>query len=248
MPGLEIEISYPLAFLAGLVSFLSPCVLPVVPSYLAFVSGLTLGELTEEPAPVVRRQAALHSVLFVVGFSAVFMTMGLVATSLGAAVSSALPWLTRMGGVILIGFGLLVTGVVRIPALARDLRVELSSRPAGALGSLGVGVAFGAGWTPCIGPVLGSILLYAGLETTMVQGTALLGTYALGLGVTFVLASVALNWFLAGSAWARRWIAPLQWIAGTVLVIIGVLMVSGHFVTLTALLADMGQLINLDVQ
>lgn len=245
---MEIQISYPLAFLAGLVSFLSPCVLPVVPSYLAFVSGLTFGELTERSVPEVRRSAVLHSVLFVLGFSAVFMTMGLVATALGSAIAASLPWLNRVGGALMIIFGLFLTGVVRLPALARDMRVELSSRPAGAVGSFAVGLAFGAGWTPCIGPILGSILLYASLETTMVEGTALLATYALGLGVPFVAASVAVNWFLAGSAWARRWIVPLQRVAGGVLVAIGVLMVTGQFASMTAFLADMGQLINLEVQ
>jgi len=248
VPGLEIEISYPLAFLAGLVSFLSPCVLPIVPSYLAFVSGLTLGELRDRPTAEIRRTAALHSVLFVLGFGSVFMTLGLVATAAGAAISAALPWLTRLGGAVLVLFGLVVAGAIQIPALARERRVELSSRPAGALGSVAVGVAFGAGWTPCIGPILGSILLYAGLETTMMQGTALLGTYALGLGVPFVATSVGLNWFLAGSAWARRWISPIQRVAGTVLILIGLLMVTGHFASLAAFLADMGQLINLDVQ
>lgn len=248
MPGLDIEISYPLAFFAGLVSFLSPCVLPIVPSYLAFVSGLTLGELRDHPTPQVRRSAALHSILFVAGFSAVFMTLGLVATAAGATIAAALPWLNRLGGAVLVVFGLVVAGVVQIPALARERRVELSSRPAGVLGSVAVGVAFGAGWTPCIGPILGSILLYAGLETTMVQGTALLGVYALGLGVPFVATSVGLNWFLASSAWARRWMIPMQRVAGTVLVVIGVLMVTGHFASMTAFLADMGQLINLEVQ
>lgn len=245
---MDIQISYPLAFLAGLVSFLSPCVLPVVPSYLAFVSGLTFGELTERAVPEVRRSAVLHSVLFVLGFSAVFMTMGLVATALGSAIAASLPWLARVGGALMIVFGLFLAGVVRLPALGRDIRVELSSRPAGAVGSFVVGMAFGAGWTPCIGPILGSILLYASLETTMVEGTALLATYALGLGVPFIAASVAVNWFLAGSAWARRWIVPLQRVAGAVLVVIGVLMVTGQFASMTAFLADMGQLINLEVQ
>lgn len=245
---MDIQISYPLAFLAGLVSFLSPCVLPVVPSYLAFVSGLTFGELTERTVPEVRRSAVLHSVLFVLGFSAVFMTMGLVATALGSAIAASLPWLTRVGGALMIVFGLFLAGLIRVPALGRDIRVELSSRPAGAVGSFAVGMAFGAGWTPCIGPILGSILLYASLETTMVQGTALLATYALGLGVPFIAASVAVNWFLAGSAWARRWIVPLQRVAGGVLVVIGVLMVTGQFASMTAFLADMGQLINLEVQ
>lgn len=248
MPGLEVQISYPLAFLAGLVSFLSPCVLPIVPSYLAFVSGLTLGELRDQPTPRVRRMAVLHSVLFVAGFSAVFMTLGLVATTAGATIAAALPWLNRLGGVVLVVFGLVVAGVLRVPALARERRVELSSRPVGVLGSAAVGVAFGAGWTPCIGPILGSILLYAGLETTMVQGTVLLGVYALGLGIPFVATSVGLNWFLAGSALARTWIIPVQRVAGTVLVVIGVLMVTGHFASMTAFLADMGQLINLEVQ
>ncbi|NIT65461.1 MAG: cytochrome c biogenesis protein CcdA, partial [Gammaproteobacteria bacterium] len=166
----------------------------------------------------------------------------------GSAIAGALPWLNRAGGVVVIVFGLMVAGVLRLPALGRDLRVELSSRPAGAVGSLLVGIAFGAGWTPCIGPILGSILLYAGLETTMVRGTALLGVYALGLGMPFVAASVGLNWFLAGSRWARRWIVPLQRTAGAVLVAMGVLMVTGQFAAMTAFLADMGQLINLEVQ
>lgn len=245
---MDIQISYPLAFLAGLVSFLSPCILPIVPSYLAFVSGLTFGELSDRPVPHVRRSAALHSILFVVGFGIVFMTMGLVATAAGSVIVEALPWINRAGGVVMILFGLFVAGMLRVPALARETRVHLESHPTSAVGSLAVGVAFGAGWTPCIGPILGSILLYASLEATMVQGTVLLATYALGLGIPFVAASVALNWFLAGSAWARRWIVPLQRVAGTVLVVIGILMVTGHFASMTAFLAGMGQLINLELQ
>lgn len=245
---MDVQVSYPLAFAAGLVSFLSPCVLPVVPSYLAFVSGLTFAELSDSPPPEVRRAATLHSIAFVVGFGAVFMTLGLVATSAGRTIAGALPWLNRIGGALMILFGLFLAGLLNLPALARERRVHVQSRPAGVAGSLAVGVAFGAGWTPCIGPILGSILLYAGLETTMAEGTALLGVYALGLGIPFVAASVGLNWFLAGSAWARRWIVPLQRLAGTVLVVIGVLMVTGRYASMTAFLADMGQLINLDLQ
>ena len=244
---MEIQVSYPLAFLAGLVSFLSPCVLPVVPSYLAFVSGLTFGELTEHDTAEVRRTAALHSVLFVSGFGAVFMTMGLVATAAGTAIAQALPWAMRIGGLVVILFGLHLVGVLRAPALSGELRMRLERRPVGALGSGLVGVAFGAGWTPCIGPILGSILLYASLQATMLQGTLLLGVYALGMGIPFVIASVALNWFLAGSAAARSWLLPLQRGAGTVLVIIGLLMVTGRFTSLTAFLAGMGQLINLEL-
>jgi len=243
----EIQISLPLAFLAGFVSFLSPCILPVVPSYVAFVSGLTLGELSDHATKEVRRRAAIHSTLFVLGFSLVFMTMGLVATSFGTAVAQALPLVNRIGGGVMILFGLFVLGVVRLPALYRELRVHVRSQPVSALGSLVVGVAFGAGWTPCIGPILGSILLYASLETTMMEGTILLAAYALGLGIPFVVASVALNWFLAGSERARAWMVPLQRAAGTVLIVIGLLMVTGRFASLTAFLAGMGQLINLDL-
>jgi len=243
----DVQISFPLAFLAGVVSFLSPCILPVVPSYLAFVSGLTLGELTDHRTAEVRRSALVHSSLFVLGFSLVFMSLGLVATAFGGSIARMLPALNRLGGVVVLLFGIHLLGLLRLPAFARDLRVHLENRPAGPFGSLLVGVAFGAGWTPCIGPILGSILLYASLEATMVHGTALLGTYALGLGIPFIVASVALNWFLAGSRKARAWMVPLQRGAGVVLVLIGLLMLTGRFAALTAFLAGMGQLINLEL-
>jgi cytochrome c-type biogenesis protein len=174
--------------------------------------------------------------------------MGMVATAAGQRISGALPWINRAGGAVMILFGLHLFGLLKVPALAGDVRVHLENRPVGLFGSLLVGVAFGAGWTPCIGPILGSILLYASLQTTMVQGTFLLGVYALGMGIPFVAASVGLNWFLAGSAAARSWLVPLQRGAGIVLVVIGVLMITGRFATMTAFLAGMGQLINLDLQ
>ena len=245
---MEVSISFPLAFLAGLVSFLSPCILPVVPSYLVFVSGLTLDELRDGTSSDARRTAVVNSILFVAGFTAVFMTMGWAATTFGQAVARSLPWLTRIGGVVLVVLGLHLAGVLRIPAFAREMRVQLSSRPAGAAGSLLVGVAFGAGWTPCIGPVLASILLYTSLEATMAEGTLLLVTYALGLGIPFVLASVAFNWFMAGAEHVKRWMVPLERMAGTLLVVIGLLMVSGSFARMTAFLAGLGQLITLEIR
>jgi cytochrome c-type biogenesis protein len=244
---MDVQVSFSLAFFAGVVSFLSPCILPVVPSYLAFVTGLTLGEMTDQSVPEVRRKAVLHSVLFVVGFSLVFMTMGLVATTAGTAIARALPGLNRAGGAVMIVLGLYVAGLLRLPSLGRELRVHMESRPTGAIGSLIVGVAFGAGWTPCIGPILGSILLYASLEATTTHGMMLLATYSLGLGIPFVVAAVGFNWFIIGSERARRWMVPLQRVAGTVLVVIGVLMVTGRFANMTAFLAGMGQLINLDM-
>jgi cytochrome c-type biogenesis protein len=245
--SIEVQVSLPLAFMAGLVSFLSPCILPVVPSYLAFISGLTLEDLRESSTADARRAAVINSVLFVMGFSAVFMTMGWVATSFGRGVAAALPWLTRAGGVVMIAFGLYMVGALRLPALARERRIRLSSRPVGPLGSLVVGIAFGAGWTPCIGPILGSILLYASLESTMAHGSVLLATYALGLGIPFVIASVAFNWFIAGTERLKQWMVPLSRTAGVMLLLIGLLMATGRFATMTAFLAGLGQLINLEM-
>ena len=244
---MEVQVSLPMAFLAGLVSFLSPCVLPVVPSYLAFVSGLTLGELTDHSTREARSAAMLHSVLFMVGFGLVFMTMGLVATTVGVVIAQALPWLSRAGGVLMILFGLILTGVLSIPTFAQTLRPNPVAKPASMFGSLAVGIAFGAGWTPCIGPILGAVLLYVSLESTMVEGMLLLGTYAFGLGIPFVAASVGLSWFMVGSRKVKAWIVPLQWVAGTVLVVIGLTMVTGQFARLTAFLAGLGQLINLEI-
>ena len=245
--SIEVQVSLPLAFMAGLVSFLSPCILPVVPSYLAFISGLTLEDLRESSTADARRAAVINSVLFVIGFSAVFMTMGWVATSFGRGVAAALPWLTRAGGVVMIAFGLYMVGALRLPALARERRISLSSRPVGPLGSLLVGIAFGAGWTPCIGPILGSILLYASLESTMAHGSVLLATYALGLGIPFVIASVAFNWFIAGTERLKQGMVPLSRTAGVMLLLIGLLMATGRFATMTAFLAGLGQLINLEM-
>jgi cytochrome c-type biogenesis protein len=244
----EISVSFPLAFAAGVVSFLSPCVLPVVPGYLTFVSGMTVDELRDGDAASARRHAVVHALLFGLGFGLVFMTLGAAATAAGQVLARWLPTITRIGGGVVILFGLYLLGVFRLPWLARERRVHLSSRPSGWLGSLAVGIAFGAGWTPCIGPVLATILLYAGLEATVLQGTLLLGTYGLGLAVPFVGAAVGFNWFLAGSRRIQRWLPWVERGAGAVLLALGLLMVSGHFITLTAFLADLGQAFTLELE
>jgi cytochrome c-type biogenesis protein len=233
-----VTVSLGLAFLAGLVSFLSPCVFPIVPSYVGFVTGLTLDELREGGRAAARRQAAVHSALFVLGFSLLFVALGASATVLGGTLRRSLPLLQQVGGVVIVLFGLYLLGLLRVPALLRERRVHLASRPAGRVGSVLAGVAFGAGWTPCIGPVLASVLLYAGFEETMLRGMLLLGAYALGLGIPFFVAAVSLNWFLAGAPRVRRWIVPLERAAGAMLVLVGVLLFTGEFARITAFLAQ----------
>ena len=227
-----------LAFLAGLVSFLSPCVFPIVPSYVGFVTGLTLDELRDGSRADARRHAALHAALFVLGFSLVFLALGASATALGGVLRRSLPLLQQVGGVVIAGFGLYLLGVLRVPALMRARRVQLAAKPAGKLGSVVVGVAFGAGWTPCVGPVLASVLLYASFEETLLRGVVLLGASAPGLGIPFFLAAVALNWFLAGSRRVRRWLLPLERAAGAVMVLVGVLLFTGRFAVISSFLSQ----------
>jgi cytochrome c-type biogenesis protein len=240
-----VTVSLGLAFLAGLASFLSPCVFPVVPSYVGYVTGMTLDELRDGGRGAARRQAAVHSALFVLGFSLLFVALGASATALGGTLRRSLPLLQQVGGAVIILFGLYLLGVLRIPALMRERRVQLASRPAGHAGSVVAGIAFGAGWTPCVGPVLASVLLVASFEETVIRGMLLLGAYALGLGIPFFVSAVALNWFLAGSTRVRRWIPALERAAGAMLVLVGVLLVSGEFARLTAVFSRFSPIIEI---
>ena len=241
----ETSVSLGVAFVAGVVSFLSPCVLPIVPSYVTFITGMTLDELTVHGTAAARTKAALHALLFVFGFTLVFVALGATATVFGAVLQRSLPLLQQMGGILITLFGLYLVGVLRLPSLMRDRRVHLASRPAGLIGSVLVGVAFGAGWTPCVGPVLASILLYAGTTATMGSGMLLLGAYALGLGIPFFVAAVGLNWYVAGARHLTRWLRPVEIAAGALLVAVGVLLFTGRFTALSAFLASFGQLITI---
>ncbi len=241
------SISLPFAFFAGLVSFLSPCVLPVVPAYLTFVSGFTMDELSDGSTAAARRAAVVHAAMFIIGFLLVFMTLGASATLAGQAFNRVLPAISRLGGVVVILFGILLLDWIRLPALARDLRVHLRTKPSGASGSLVVGIVFGAGWTPCIGPILATILLYASMEATVARGTLLLAMYGLGLGLPFLVAAIGFNWFLVSLESLRTWARPLQRVAGILLVVIGVLLLTGEFAAVSASLADLGQWIDLEL-
>lgn len=240
----DVSISLGLAFLAGLVSFLSPCVLPLVPSYVTFVTGMTLDELTAAGQQAARRRAAVHAALFVLGFGLVFVALGATATALGATLRRSLPLMQQVGGIVIALFGLYLLGVLRPTALMRERRVHLASKPAGMAGTVLVGAAFGAGWTPCVGPVLASILLYSGTRSTMGEGMLLLVAYTLGLGIPFFVSAVALNWYLAGVQRVRRWLVPLERTSGALMVAMGILLFTGKFTVISSFLAGFGQFID----
>ena len=217
------------AFLAGLLSFLSPCVLPLVPSYLSFITGMSgVGEIGAR-----RHLAVLHALLFVIGFTLIFAALGATATALGRLLVTYQIWLERIGGLLIVCFGLFTMGVFRIAWLSREARVQLADRPLGYLGSVLAGMAFGAGWTPCIGPILGSILLYTSTRADLAQGLGLLGAYSLGLALPFLVAAWALEAFLRWFQRFRRYIGWVERVAGVLLVVVGVLMLTGSFTLLS---------------
>ena len=178
-------ISFPAAFIAGLLSFLSPCVLPLIPAYFTFITGLSLEELTENRNAEIRKKVFLSTISFVFGFSTVFILMGASASYLGGLMYKYRDLIRVVGGILIILLGIHLTGVIRIRGLEFEKRINLEKRPLHFLGTFIIGMAFGAGWTPCIGPLLGSILLIAGSQETVRQGIVLLGIYSAGLAIPF---------------------------------------------------------------
>ena len=219
-----------IAFTAGVFSFLSPCVLPLVPSYLTFVTGMSLEDLE---AGVNRKTTLIHSVLFVAGFSMIFILLGASASFLGQFFRQYEIWIARVGGLIIVILGLHLTGLFRLTPLMRERRVQLNDKPAGFIGTFGVGMAFGAGWTPCIGPVLGAILTYGFSQDTMWAGVGLLSVYSLGLAVPFLLAALALDWFLQAFKRFRKHLRTVEIASGVLLVALGILLMTGTFTILS---------------
>jgi len=222
------------AFAAGLLSFLSPCVLPLVPSYVGFLTGMTLPEMSGR-----RRVALLHALLFVAGFSLVFVLLGASATALGSALKYYQVWIARIGGILVIVFGVLCLGLVRVGFLEQDRRLQLQNKPVGYLGSAVVGITFGAGWTPCIGPVLGAILSLAATTDSVSRGMLLLGVYSAGLAVPFLLAAIAVESFLDWFQRFRRFLPWVMRVSGVLLILVGLLMATGQFTRLAGWLQQL---------
>lgn len=218
------------AFIAGFLSFLSPCVLPLIPSYISYITGITFGDLTQEALPrKIRFLTAVHSLLFIAGFTVIFILLGLSFTLLGNAVLRHRLIIERIGGIIVILFGLHIAGAINLNFLQREKKVEIKTKPLGYLGSFLVGATFSLGWTPCVGPILSSILILSSTAGEAKQGVALLLSYSLGLGLPFFLSSVLINHFLAYFGKIKRYMRAISVISGIFLVIVGLLILTGYF-------------------
>jgi cytochrome c-type biogenesis protein len=219
------NVTYFGALIAGLLSFLSPCVLPLVPPYLCFLGGTTFDQLTseDETPSHVYTTVVMSSVAFVLGFTTVFVILGATATAAGQLFAANLPLLAKIAGVVIIIAGLHFLGVIHLPILHREARYHADSRPAGLVGAYVIGLAFAFGWTPCIGPVLGAILAVAAGEDSVRQGVSLLFVYSLGLGIPFVVAAIAIRPFLSTMQRFKRHLATVEKVLGGFLVLTGIL-------------------------
>ncbi|MBD8064351.1 cytochrome c biogenesis protein CcdA [Devosia sp. PTR5] len=225
------EISLPVVFGAGILSFLSPCVLPLVPPYLTYMSGASFDQLRAESrsAGVLQRRVAVTSIFFILGFTVVFVALGATATAFGQAFRQLLPLLTPVAGVMIIAMGLHFLGVFRIGLLDRQIRHQGPGVASGPLGGFLLGLAFAIGWTPCIGPILATVLSIAAGRDTAWEGASLLALYSLGLGVPFFLAGIAVGPFLAFFNGFKRHLHTVERIMGALLVVTGVLFLTGNF-------------------
>ena len=219
------------AFAAGLLSFLSPCVLPLIPSYVGFLTGMTVEEVERR-----RWTALLHGLWFVAGFSLVFILLGAAASALGNLLRDYQVWLGRIGGVLLILFGVYLLGILRPVFLMREWRIQLARKPIGYFGSGVVGFTFGAAWTPCIGPILGGILTLAATQAGLGRGVLLLAVYALGLAIPFLVTAIALDRFLVWFQRFRPYVVWVDRVAGALLVLLGFLLVTDSFTLLAGYL------------
>lgn len=229
------------AFSAGLLSFVSPCVLPLVPSYISYISGLSIEQLSKaEERSRFRKEIVLNSLLFIFGFSTVFIAFGASASLVGQLLITYQDFVRKLGGVLIILFGLYLLGVLNLSFLSTEKRFHFKSRPAGYLGSVLIGVAFAAGWTPCVGPVLGTILLYASTTDSLLNGVALLAAYSLGLGLPLFATALGVDRFLAYFKRVRAYLWGVSAVCGVFLVAVGVLIYANSLTILTSFLEQHG--------
>jgi cytochrome c-type biogenesis protein len=222
------------AFSAGLFSFLSPCVLPLFPSYLSFITGMSVSDLSKDLTAAARRRVLVHAVTFVLGFSVVFVSLGASFSAAGQLLFQYRNSIRVVGGVLIVIFGLYIAGVLSVGILGRTQQWQLREKPAGYVGSFLVGVTFAIGWTPCVGPILGAILSLAGTAETVERGVGLLVAYSAGLGVPFLISAFALGSFLKFFKRYRPFIPVVERGAGVLLVVVGVLVATNYYVVLNS--------------
>lgn len=221
------SVGFAAAFGAGVLSFLSPCILPLIPGYLSFMTGMTTAELAEERPSLTR--VLVPALLFVAGFSLVFISLGASASVLGQVLIQYRDIIEKVAGIAIVAFGLLMIGVIRVPWLYGEARMDLGkARSFGRGASFVMGMAFAAGWTPCVGPILGSILALAGSSGSVAQGAILLAVYSAGLGVPFIAVAMLFGRLTGALRWLTRHSLVLNRVAGSLLIVIGVLIFTGH--------------------
>ncbi len=235
------DVSFPLAFLAGVFSFLSPCVLPLVPSYVSFITGVSFEDLKEgTDRKKIRFLTITNSLAFICGFSLIFIALGASSSAVGQFFFNYQDWIRIVGGVLVILFGLFISGIVKIDFLTRERKFHMSGKPAGYIGSFLVGMTFAAAWTPCIGPILGTILLYASSHGSAAYGFKLLSVYSLGLALPFFLSSLMFNSFLSYSAQIRKYMRVVMLASGALLIVFGILLLTNNVRLLSGLFPDIG--------
>lgn len=232
------EISLLIAFVAGFLSFVSPCVLPLIPGYIAFVAGLSVPDITDSTwRDKEMAQAMFNSLMFVMGFSAVFVAMGASATWLGGILVQKLPLLVSIAGIIIIIFGLQQIGLFKFGFMLYAKQVNLPTERLGPFKAPLLGAAFAFGWTPCVGPILGGILTYAATMDTVGKGVLLLGAYSAGLGIPFLLTTLAMKGFFRLFSKIKKYMNLVQKISGAILLLLGILMVTGKLTLITSKLS-----------
>ncbi len=235
------NISLVAAFSAGLLSFVSPCVLPLVPSYISYITGLSIEQLTDATVrSKFKKSIIVNALLFIAGFTAVFVSFGASASFIGQALMTYQDHIRRIGGILIIVFGLYLLGVLNISFLKMEHRFQFRSRPVGYVGSFLIGVAFAAGWTPCVGPVLGTILLYASTTDSMINGVLLLTSYSLGLGLPLFLTALGVDRFLAYFKQARLYLWAVSTVSGVLLIIVGIMIYANTLTMITSFLEQHG--------
>jgi len=235
------HISLIAAFSAGLLSFVSPCVLPLVPSYISYITGLSIEQLTDANELSKFKSAIIvNALLFIAGFSVVFIAFGASASFIGQVLITYQDHIRRIGGVLIIVFGLYLLGVLNINFLQMEHRLQFRNRPVGYLGSFLIGIAFAAGWTPCVGPVLGTILLYASTTDSLWNGVLLLSSYSLGLGLPLFLTALGVDRFLTYFKRARAYLWGVSTVSGVLLVVVGVMIYANSLTMITSFLERHG--------